>query len=577
MFKAWLTPSSKHSKLLTTNMIQETIKPNEIKNPAKEFLFKIGADPEFNILFQSDRLNANFVIKTLFAKKKLEEKELGFLVPRAGELGWDSVESTGELRPLPSNQPKEIIKHIGKILSVFAQEIKLFNLSTLSNKASVGGHIHFELPKDKFTDFAIDSNLKPTQNMKRLHRFICLFYLPLMMGENNENIKIRQYNSYGKLEDFRLQKVSGSNINVTYEFRAPSAEWLTTPKIAQATLSYLGVIFHEFLNRPESAKIIKELLLTSNDQLDTIQKMTMSNFAVLNNYIVAKIKKAVRQFELYPVFAEEIEYILNAPRVLKDKEKAKYDILHGWNMKESKMPTKRALMSDRKIKNIMLDKNLEGIIDMINIKFNPDTNCETFARSLKEKVVTLNWQLKNNYHIFGLRSGINDYIAFNPEKELYLGREQIETKCDWAELFKLLERIQQKFGFFNSKIIDTPGPNNIIVGIPYRERVKLNIKGFTEKIIMLEKGLLPKEIDSETLIEDRNKEINARGKIFKAIAQHDINDKAEMIDAGEDLATRYQREHAESMSSSTSETREEISRKETSQIIINKIQKLCAE
>ena len=37
----------------------------------------------------------------------------------------------------------------------------------------------------------------------------------------------------------------------TYEFR-PS-EWMTTPKIALATLSYLAVVYHEIINKPRSS------------------------------------------------------------------------------------------------------------------------------------------------------------------------------------------------------------------------------------------------------------------------------------------------------------------------------------
>lgn len=517
--------------------------PDEVKKPTKEFTFKIGADPEFNILFQNDRLNANFVIKSLFKKDDgLEEKDMGFLVPKAGELGWDGCASTAELRPMPSNQPRKIVEHLGKILVQFANKIKLFNLSTLSNKASVGGHIHFELPKDRFNDFAIDSNMTPTATMRRLHRCVSLFYLPLLMGENNENLKIRMCSSYGKLEDFRLQSLKTGGL--TYEFRAPSAEWLTTPKVAESTLAYLGVVFHEFLNHPQSANKIKELLLTNNKQLDTIQQVAISNFSVINNFLCTKIKKALRQFELYPVFTEEIEYILNAPRVLKDKEKVGYDILRGWNMKEDKMPTRRQLMSDRKIKELTLNKDMESIIEMINIKFNPDSNCEAFARSLKEKVVALNWQLKNNYYLFGLRSGIADYIAFNAAKELYFGKEQVVTKSDWSELFNLMTRIQQKFGILQpgNKSQSKFERNTVIIGVPYQERVRLNTKGFTQKVIAIEKGLKAQAIKEEYLENDSGKNIEDRGRLFRTLAQDRASERIEMIDQGEDLQAIYQRE-----------------------------------
>lgn len=248
----------------------------------------------------------------------------------------------------------------------------------------------------------------------------------------------------------------------------------------------------------------------------------------------------MRQFELYPNFQEEIEYLFNASKVIRDKEKVGYNILQGWNMKESKMPTKRQLLSDRKIKEITLNKDMESIIEMIKIKFNPDSNCEIFARSLKEKVVALNWQLKNNYFIFGLRSGITDYIAFNQDKELYYGKEQIITESDWSELFNLMTRIQQKFDI-HIKNQNKFERNNVIVGVPYQERVRLNTKEFTRKIIAIEKGLKPHEIISDELQNDKGRNIEDRGRLFRTLAQDRAGERIEMIDRGENLEAIYRR------------------------------------
>jgi len=514
-------------------------KKDTSKELNKEFSFKMGADPEFNILFQNDRLNANYVMEILF-KKDLKKKSMGYVVPKAGELGWDGCSSTGELRPLPSNKPAKIVNHLAAIIAQFSNKIKLFNLSTLSEKASVGGHIHFELPKDNINNFMSETEGKPTATMRRLHRCLSLFYLPLILAENSENNRMRISSSYGKLEDFRLNRQDAA---LTYEFRAPSAEWLTTPKIANATLSYLGVVFNEFLNHPESANKIKSLLLTNNRQLNTVQELTLGGFSAINNFLCSKIKKALRQFELYPNFKDEIEFLFNTQRVLKDKEKANYNILYGWNMGKTKMPTQRQIMSERKIKEIALSKDMENIVEMINIRFNSDSNCEVFARSLKERVVALNWQLKNNYYIFGLRSGINNYIAFNPAKELYCGQEQVVTKSDWSELFNLMSRVQVKLGVSNPSANKPKSiRNDVIIGIPYRERIKLNTKEFTRKIIDIEKGLKPVVINSDILQNDLGEPLEGRGQLFKTLAQDMANDKINLINNGEDLAARWLRQ-----------------------------------
>ena len=55
-----------------------------------------------------------------------------------------------------------------------------------------------------------------------------------MISENKTNLNLRIKQHYGELNDFRIDKhfnYKDGTDGFTFEFRCPSAEWLTTPKI----------------------------------------------------------------------------------------------------------------------------------------------------------------------------------------------------------------------------------------------------------------------------------------------------------------------------------------------------------
>ena len=233
----------------------------------REFNFKIGADPEFSIILQNKRIEANRTItEILKTKKEFKALSNGFDLGKHGNIGWDGAAQTGEIRPSAEYSPDKVIKNLREIFNKFGKYMSIFELTTLSQFASIGGHIHFEA-----------SGKENTKKQINIHTQMASFYLPILMSENKINLSLRLKQGYGTLSDFKYNELLNTPVTVegpegyylttkkviTYEFRTPSAEWLTTPKIAQATLAYLAVIYNEIINNPKNIKNFQNILLKS--------------------------------------------------------------------------------------------------------------------------------------------------------------------------------------------------------------------------------------------------------------------------------------------------------------------------
>jgi len=438
----------------------------------KKFSFKIGADPEFNITFKENRLIACKAIPILI-KKGIPQSDMGYDIPGAGNVGWDGNSSTAEIRPNPSNEPQEVVKNMMNLLKTITEKTKLFSFDTRSKHEVVGGHIHMEIQDQ--TD----------KEMAEIHNKMSTLFLPILIGENNANVKNRLNKGYGEITDFRTDTQRNETRNSprkrTYEFRAPTAEWLTTPKLANATLSYMGVIFNEILKNTLALQSLNSIMLKNREQCKAIQSLTIANFTPLITSLSRSIKEAIRKFELYPVFKEEIEYIFNPKRILRDKEKVNYDITAGWKLDYKTIPCQRKLMSDKLIEKISLETDMDNLIPIIPIMGSNDTNIDMFIRALKQRIIALNWKLKNNYYIFGLRNGIKEAIIGNT-KGYFSGANNIKTEMDKKLISDLILKMLQR-----NQIKDT-----IIFGIPYKDRIsyKLGIKTFIKNIYLIEKEIL---------------------------------------------------------------------------------------
>lgn len=500
------------------------------KKPLKEkFPFLIGTDPEFNVFLQDKRICAETLMKNLFKNKKpYKSEEMGYMVKGHGEIGWDGAGATGELRPNPTNDPKILTNHMGKILEAFIKETKLFSLSTSSLKAPIGGHIHFDLPKET------------TQTkLQVIHKKLSSFAIPLMMGENIINLRMRLKQHYGTISDGEIKTIKGGI--KTYEYRVPSAEWLTTPKITYATIIYLATIYNEILNHSKKLeKTCKDILYSSEKQGKALQELAVTKFTSLTNIIISQTKKHIKTFEYYPQYQKEIDYILTPNKVLKDKRNVEYDIVQGWKLHDNIDPTKKELLNEKKVQKESLKINLDSLTELININYNTDTNVEQFIRAIKQRILALNWKLKNTYYFFGLRKGIQDYIVINLNEMWLKGTEQIKTTRDIDVISETFERMRSKLitsdilNITNKKDLEAVKIKQNIIGIPYHTRIKLNIRSLIELIYEIEKGKL-QEINTHNLYKkmfnDSSSKIPKKklGKIFTLYKKTNTENPADFI------------------------------------------------
>ena len=519
----------------------------------KQFDFKLGADPEFILTMQGKKVDAKQTMQLMLKNKpelKYNDRKGGFEVKDCGDIGWDGASSTGEVRPSPSNDPAKIVDNLKELFTAFTNHIKICDLSTLSEFSSVGGHIHLEIPKgEKWTN----------EKRSTVHRKLASFYLPLLIAENKTNLNLRLRQNYGSIKDFRFENKfahEDGTPGYTMEFRCPSAEWLTTPKIAKATLSYFGVIYHEILKHPKSFAKFNDIIYKSDKQGDALQTLAIMEYDLLTNGILKKAKSYIKTFEMYEQYKDDIEYIFNAKQVIKDKQKANFNIALGWNLIPETIPKKNEIFaSKKKITKIAETKDFDMLKQVMNIHYNDDTNVGLFAENLKDRVAAFNWKLKNNYFIFGMRKGIDEIISVNLKNDFLSGKKLIKKIYDNDAINNLLRKMQQKFlsdhsnGMQNTTLDFVTGKpkdirdSTIIIGIPYSMRINENIKPFINFIWSLEKGEIKGEqILSKSLKDDTNDIPEKRGEIYKILTKINPPTQQEVvIDLGSTSLRNHER------------------------------------
>ena len=441
-----------------------------------EFPFRIGADPEFSILLKENKIPADKILQLLFKKEtRLAE---GYKIKNAGELGWDGCSSTGEIRPSPAYSPKKLVENIGELFTALTKKSQLLEMSTSSEKAPTGGHLHFELPDDLINE---DTKLK------NIHKKMALFYLPVMIGEDLVNSRLRIKNNYGMLNEYIAEETANGE-NHTYEFRCPNAEWTTTPKIAQATIAYLATVFNEILHHPENMKRAKDIMVQNETQIEAIQELALSKYIMITKSMLSKIKKHVKTFEYYKVYKEEINYIFTPQKILKDKEKVNFEITAGWKLVKNRMPNKKDLMNETKMRTLSKKLSIDEIAKAIPIPYNPDdSKCVDFAKALKDRIIAYSWKLKHNYFIFGLRKDIKNYIIMNGELSILNGKD-IRNNADLNTAEDITQKMIAKYKISMKKnsLNEEERKNLILIGIPYEKRIDLNTKEFIEIVHNIE-------------------------------------------------------------------------------------------
>ena len=471
--------------------INTTTIPPVVEEPKLVFPFTIGADPEFNLVSQNRMLNAKETMK-LFIGTKMQVQTRGsdyegYKVENAGNIGWDGHSTTGEIRPIHSNDPREVIKNLKTLFTEAHKHMPFIDMSTLSFYSSVGGHIHFGLKNEQVGNGKLD----------QIHKKLASFYLPIMLTENKLNLQTRIKTGYGKLNDKRCEQHGDV---YTYEFRCPSAEWLTTEKIARATLSYLATVYNEIINHPKKFTKYEDVLYKTDKQGEALQMLCVTDFGTITKVIFNSIKKYIKNFEYYDMFKDDIEYILNPNKVLADKKKAGYNIIEGWGLAEKREAiTKKMLVSQKEFEIKSKGKDLDTIKQFVRITANDDTNVAAFASILTSRVGAFNWKLKYSYILFGLRNGINSYMARNAEGNWIEGMSLMKSGDDINAGNILFDKVQNKYDNVSYRGINI-NPNNgeisdmqsqtILIGIPYKERIKNISTGLLNLVWKIEKGEL---------------------------------------------------------------------------------------
>ena len=466
----------------------------------KDFPFKIGADPEFNLMIQDKKVTAETAIEEVMSSMETDPNGGGYKIGNAGTIGWDGNNSTGEIRPTPAFSPQKLTTNIGLLFASFTNKTQLFDLSTMSYEGSVGGHIHFELPK------AINQN---TVKMRELHKRMCAFYLPLMIGEDKINLKIRMKESYGLLHDYRVNQMGNKN---TYEFRVPSAEWLTTAKITYSTLAYLTVVFHEALNNPKSFKNL-DYIHTTEKQGQALQQLALSDYTFLSKMVLQKARQTIKKFEYYKAYKQQIEYILKPHLVLKDKKRANNNIAQGWNLIKYRTPSKKDLFNKKLLQDRTKKIDLDLMTDMIYLPYNNDAKIENFIRDIKHRIIAYNWKFHNLYYFFGLKKGIEDFFVMDKDlNPLYGFERQCKNLSDVDSIKETFYRMTKKFDKeINKTTTDNP-KRQIMIGIPYSMRIDGDSKKLIELIFNIEKNFIKSNsLNFKNLIDDR---LNPNGLIY---------------------------------------------------------------
>ena len=531
----------------------------------KTFDFKIGADPEFILTMQGRKIDAHqtmdLMLKNKEGLKPVDSHHggrCGYGIEGVGDIGWDGADSTGEIRPDAEHDPRDVVNNLAKLFQEFSKHIKICDLSTISEFSSIGGHIHLEIPKGE-----------KWSNEKRnlIHRRLASFYLPLLISENKTNLNLRLKQNYGSITDQRVEekfKYADGSAGYTLEFRCPSAEWLTTPKVAAATLAYFAVVYHEILNNPKAFTKFNDLIYKSDRQASALQALAIMEFDLLTNTILAKARKYIRTFAKYPEFKEEIEYLFNPKQVIKDKVKANYNIAEGWNLVKNPVPKKSDILSSKKkIMSLAESEDFDMLKKVMNIHYNDDTNVVMFAENLKDRVAAFNWKLKNNYFIFGMRKGINTLFAKNAKQMYLTGNQALKTILDKEYMDRLFNKMNDKFNnsvdmnhgvtidFTTGKAKDIR-ESIIMIGIPYEDRLKENMKPFLKLIWGLEKG----EIETQKMHELYNDdgEPEKYGEIYKILTKQNETPQQVVVDQGSSSLRNHERAIAAMVNDSRGES-----------------------
>lgn len=461
----------------------------------KKLPFMIGSDPEYLLFYGNRSLDTKPILKNFFdndPKFVLEPREeKGFMfsseeVP-SGDFGWDGQPSTGELRPRATKSVEQHVEFIGKMLEAINNKLPFVDITTLSIGSPIGGHVHLDNPF--FPEEEITSTNKRKNN--QANKILTTFLVPIIAADHRISAMARLAGSYGKLSDIRNEYKGNT---VTSEIRGLTAEWLTTPELAKATITYLAVVWHEICKDNVRKRLYQsDTILRSSSHQDSVHRLLLSDYNIITKALVREIKKEVKTFELYEKYKEECDLILNPNKVYKIKEKAGWNINKGWKLnKEIPKPTKKSLLDTRMIQNMVSKEEFPNIEEHFAVPYNNDYNVATFAKAISERVAVLNWSLKNRYILFGFRKKVKGMSIRTDQNEYFMMSEN-ETK---DKISSICQKMRGRFNNLDIRINPKTGKNTdinqntIIIGLPYDMRAQNDTKTLIKTIWDIENNNL---------------------------------------------------------------------------------------
>lgn len=405
------------------------------------FPFLIGGDPEFNIIVGNEKVGARMLLTNLKHPTHLPE----------GDISHDHHEDTGEFNPKPAFTPRELTTNLDALIKTLSGLFPIAKLNTNSQDGWVGGHIHLDLPHKLIMTGC------PRPEMNQISRTLNFFWTLPLLGENPINIQVRRNNGsdgngnrgYGRMDTYQDRYMEDGR--TTYEFRLPSAEWLTYPKLAEATLAYVAAVWHEIINRKGLTKF-KPIVFKNLEQMENVSNAILSRYDPIVKTTLSTIKNAINKFEFYKPYKKQIDYLFDFKTILAEKEKINYDLTQGWTNPKLwyKMPQP---------KDTVIAPNTEICEHFIPIYWNEDYKMDKVKSQLSQYIIQNKTEINNPICIYGLKKEVKTYLV-TTRNGVLAGEKLITTTANRDRIIRITDRMRNRCN----------NDNIVAIGIPYEDR-----------------------------------------------------------------------------------------------------------
>ena len=412
-----------------------------LENKKLDFI-TVGSDPEFIVTVNGARRNAHEFFRGLATNNpfrnmscpdcaytggnncgtcnQTEDSEIytdmGLKVEGFGDVGWDGHDATGEMRPKHSDSPLEHVNNISKILEFVNSKTKTAKLAAVNNgDCHTGGHIHLG---HKTSDIGLQTlNIFSAFMLALVNADGDKGYALKRISRSGQSIPSEEFTfgSYGSLKDWRSELRGSYHV---YEFRSLTSSWMSTKELAAVTIATAGACFEGLVSlhreSPEKYKALQKRMMPYVNSLLTLQKLSLLDHdGVVFSGIARKIRAEMRNLPTYKKWCKEIERALSPGFQKEQVSKGGSDIVAGWKISNgSRIPLYR-LQKEIKISEC----DLNDCLSMYAPSFSNDINVTNFAMEIAKAANGLNWSLKKNLRIYGVREGVNAFIIMNGNKE----------------------------------------------------------------------------------------------------------------------------------------------------------------